>query len=67
MSGGNLSPPWYVAWPLVAAACYGVLWFFANRSVYYPIRYPRGLWDLQSQLSAEDVWLQTSDGVKLHA
>ena len=34
---------------------------------YYPIKYPGGFWELQSQLGAEDVWLLTSDGVRLHA
>lgn len=64
---GALGSPWYVTWPLVAVSCYGVLWFFANRSVYYPVKYPQGFWDLQTELHAEDVWLHTSDGVQLHA
>jgi len=58
--------PWYVGWPLVAASSYGALWWFANRSVYYPLKYPQGFWDLQAQVSAKDVWLQTADGVRLH-
>ena len=52
---------------LVALFCYGALWFYANRSVYYPLKHPQGLWDLQSQLHAEDVWLHTSDGVQIHS
>ena len=58
--------PWYVGWPLAVASSYGALWWFANRSVYYPLKFPHGFWDLQAQLSAKDVWLQTADGVRLH-
>jgi fermentation-respiration switch protein FrsA (DUF1100 family) len=63
---GALGGPWYVTWPLVVLCCYGMLWFYANRSVYYPLRYPQGFWDLQPQLHAEDVWTQTADGVQIH-
>jgi fermentation-respiration switch protein FrsA (DUF1100 family) len=31
------------------------------------MRYPAGDWTVQKELGAEDVWLQTSDGIKLHA
>jgi len=58
--------PWYIAYPLLAAAAYGLLYWFANRSVYYPSKYPEGFWDLQSQLGAADVWLDTADGVRIH-
>jgi fermentation-respiration switch protein FrsA (DUF1100 family) len=57
----------YIGWPLLAASGYGALWWFANRAAYYPFKYPQGLWDLQPQLHAEDVWLHTPDGVRLHA
>jgi fermentation-respiration switch protein FrsA (DUF1100 family) len=33
----------------------------------YPLKYPSGLWQLQSELGAEDVWLLTCDHVRLHA
>jgi fermentation-respiration switch protein FrsA (DUF1100 family) len=56
----------FVALPLVAAA-YGAVCYFASRLVYYPSKYPEGLWDLQAQLGARDVWLATPDGVRLHA
>jgi uncharacterized protein len=46
---------------------YSALYFFANRAVYYPSKYPQGFWDLQSQVGASDVWLDTPDGVRLHA
>ena len=58
--------PWYIACPLLAALTYALLYWFANRSIYYPSRYPEGLWDLQSQLGASDVWLETADGLRLH-
>jgi hypothetical protein len=43
-----------------------MLCFWANRMIYYPMKYPQGLWDLQQQLGASDVWLRTSDGVRIH-
>lgn len=58
---------WYITWPVLGATCYGALWLFANRSIYYPLKYPEGFWNLQAQLHAEDVWLSTSDGVQVHA
>src|SRR5512138_1835678 len=58
--------PWYIGWPLVAAFAYGLLCFLANRSIYFPMKYPQGFWDLQQQVGASDVWLRTSDGVRLH-
>jgi uncharacterized protein len=59
--------PAYLGWPLVVASGYGVLCFWANRAVYYPMKYPQGYWDLQKQLGASDVWLRTTDEVKIHA
>jgi uncharacterized protein len=59
--------PWFVGYPLVGACGYGVLYLAANRSVYYPSRYPSGWWQMQAQVSAADVWLRASDGVRLHA
>jgi len=59
--------PWFVGYPLVGACGYGALYFAANRAIYYPSRYPSGWWHLQAQVSAADVWLRTSDGVRLHA
>lgn len=63
----TLHIPGYVTWLLLGVSCYGALWFYANRSLYYPLKYPQGLWNLQQQLHAEDVWLRTSDGVQIHA
>lgn len=61
-----LRVPSYVVWPIVVASAYGALYFLANRPVYYPSKYPQGFWDLQSQVGARDVWLDTPDGVRLH-
>jgi hypothetical protein len=55
--------PKYIGWPLLAAWAYGVLWFLAQRAAYFPARYPEGLWELQGQIGAEDVWLNP----KIHA
>jgi alpha-beta hydrolase superfamily lysophospholipase len=46
---------------------YIVLGNFINRAVYYPMRYPAGCWDAQAVILAQDRWLQTADGVRLHA
>lgn len=59
--------PKLIGWPLLGAWGYGVLYFMANRAIYFPHKYPQGLWQYQSQLRATDVWLRTSDGVRLHA
>src|SRR3974390_2318360 len=59
--------PWYIGWPIVIAFAVGILFIVASRAPYYPIKYPSGFWELQSKLGAEDVWLLTPDGVRLHA
>jgi fermentation-respiration switch protein FrsA (DUF1100 family) len=59
--------PWYIGWPAAAALGFAMLYAAASRAAYYPLKYPHGLWELQSGLGAEDAWLLTSDGVRLHA
>ncbi len=59
--------PRALGWSLVAASGYGVLHFLANRSIYYPLRYPEGYWEMKPRLGAVDVELKTRDGVRLHA
>jgi len=59
--------PRYVAWIVVLVVVYVALRFVAARSVFYPLKYPGGLWDMQRELGAVDVWLDTADGVRLHA
>jgi fermentation-respiration switch protein FrsA (DUF1100 family) len=62
-----LRVPGSIAWPIIAVSTYGALSYFANRSIYYPSKYPEGHWDLQHQAHASDVWIETRDGVRLHA
>lgn len=57
----------YLGWPLAAATGYGAISLMAHRSVYYPMKYPAGWWDIQPQAGASDVWLTAADGVKIHA
>ena len=59
--------PSYIVWPIVLACAYGALYVLARRAIYYPSKYPEGFWDLQSQVGASDVWLNSPDGVRLHA
>ena len=66
-TGSGMQIPWYIGWPLVIAFAVGILFIVASRAPYYPIKYPNGFWELQSKLVAEDVWILTSDGVRLHA
>ena len=59
--------PKVVGLPLLGAFSYGVLYFFVQRSIYFPFKYPQGFWQVQPQLGARDVWLRTADGLRLHA
>jgi hypothetical protein len=36
-----------VGWPIVVVWTFGTLYFFANRAIYYPSKYPEGFWDIQ--------------------
>lgn len=56
-----------IIWPILAASTCGVLYYFANRAIYFPSKYPQGFWAVQQQLHASDVWMVTRDGVRLHA
>jgi fermentation-respiration switch protein FrsA (DUF1100 family) len=51
----------------VVIAGYALLRFLARKSLYHPWRYPQGYWDVQKEIGAEDVWLTTRDGTRLHA
>ena len=66
-TGSSMQIPWYIGWPILIALGVGILLMLASRAPYYPIKYPAGFWELQNVLGAEDVWLATSDGVRLHA
>jgi pimeloyl-ACP methyl ester carboxylesterase len=51
----------------IAAVCVvAMLFYLANRAVYYPLKYPAGDWDARQRVHAEDAWMEASDGVKLH-
>src|SRR5690349_24921590 len=58
--------PRYITYPVLAGTTFGALCFVANRSAYFPSKYPEGSWDLQTTLRADDVWLITSDGARIH-
>jgi fermentation-respiration switch protein FrsA (DUF1100 family) len=62
-----LRVPGSIAWPVIAVFTCGALYYFANRAIYYPSKYPEGFWDMQHQVHASDVWIDTQDGVRLHA
>ncbi|HUE04858.1 MAG TPA: alpha/beta hydrolase [Bryobacteraceae bacterium] len=51
----------------LAAILYGAIYYVVNRLIFQPTRYPGGWWHGQTDLGAQDVWLQTRDGVRLHA
>lgn len=40
--------------------------WFGNRSVYYPMRYPEGEWELLKTAGVQEVWIETADHVRLH-
>jgi fermentation-respiration switch protein FrsA (DUF1100 family) len=52
---------------VLAALVYSAICFIVSRLIYQPTRYPGGWWHTQTDLGAHDVWLQTSDGLRLHA
>lgn len=51
---------------IIIAAGWGGLSLLARRSIFHPMRYPEGWWQFQSRIGAEDAWITTSDGIKLH-
>jgi fermentation-respiration switch protein FrsA (DUF1100 family) len=55
-----------VGWPLLALWTYFVLSYFARQAAFHPSPYPEGAWDIQQKLDAEDVWMETSDGLRIH-
>ena len=59
---------------LIFAGLVAFVMIFEDRFIYFPSKYPEGVWDVR-RLSAgraavspkiEDVWFQSSDGVRLH-
>ncbi|HYL34298.1 MAG TPA: alpha/beta hydrolase [Bryobacteraceae bacterium] len=59
--------PLHIGWPIALVLACGALYYLANRALYYPVKFPQGWWDQQSQVGATDVWLEAQDGVRLHA
>ncbi|MCP5110004.1 MAG: alpha/beta hydrolase [bacterium] len=62
----SIKIPPYVGYPLLAVFFYFVLYFLGQRTLFQPLRFPRGWWEIQPEIGAEDVWLTTPDGLKLH-
>jgi hypothetical protein len=58
--------PKWIGWPLLAAWTYLVLNLLVDWSMFHPEKYPAGPWHLQEHFAAEDVWLTTADGVRIH-
>ena len=61
---------------VAAAALLSVLaMWFENRLIFFPEKYPRGAWDAvyeaagqgRLDVSVEDCWFTTEDGVQIHA
>ncbi|MEX2262532.1 MAG: alpha/beta hydrolase [Bryobacteraceae bacterium] len=57
----------YVVLPLLGVWAYGLLYYTAYRATYHPLAYPEGYYEYQSKVGAQDVWLQSEDGIRLHA
>jgi uncharacterized protein len=66
-TGSGMQIPWYIGWPLAVAIGFGILSLAAARAPFYPLKYPSGFWELQKEIRADDVWLLTADGIRLHA
>ena len=66
MIEGRRRIPGYASWLLAAAFVYGMLVLLAGRSVYVPMKYPEGFWNVQQQLGAKDASLTTADGIRIH-
>lgn len=62
----SIRVPKWIGWPLLAAWTYLVLNLLVHWSMFHPEKYPGGLWHLQEHFGAEDVWMTTSDGVRIH-
>jgi uncharacterized protein len=58
--------PRLVGWAIATPCIIGLLYYLANRAIYYPSKYPQGFWDTQRLVGASDAWMETSDGVKIH-
>jgi len=57
------------AWLTASLLVFVFLMFqqLVDRLVYYPMPYPQGDWNLQTQAGAQDLWLTAQDGIRLNA
>ena len=51
---------------IAAAVAIGFSYFLARWALYHPSKYPEGDWDTQRLSGTVDVWMEASDGVKIH-
>lgn len=58
--------PWLRALAILAIGAW-FLSYFAGKAAFYPSKYPEGWWDQQAVLGAQDVFIDTEDGVRLHS
>ena len=61
-----LRVPVSVSWVIAFALACAALYYLANRAIYYPMKFPHGQWEVEKQVGASDVWLDTPDHVRLH-
>ena len=52
---------------IASAVAIGFAYLLARWALYHPSKYPIGDWNTQRLVGAVDVWLEASDGVKIHA
>lgn len=71
---GAVEPVWLRLLQVVGVAILGiaglfvVVRFLEGRMIYFPARYPMGVWDpARLGVTARDVWFEAEDGVRLHA
>ena len=55
-----------LGWLGFAVLCFGIVAWKANRMLYYPSKFPAGNWAVQQMLQPTEVFLQASDGTRLH-
>jgi pimeloyl-ACP methyl ester carboxylesterase len=73
---GSRRPIWMMAriLLLVVIGFFAFVMLFEDRFIYFPSRYPEGMWDVASLRALpgenspkiEDVWMTTADGVRIH-
>ncbi len=51
---------------IAAAVAIGFAYLLARWALYHPSKYPEGDWDTQRLSGTVDVWMEATDGVKIH-